>query len=173
MPNLTPRPAPRGNSQWGEILQLPNLRSQLDLAGANRASWMAQNGAMTSAQQTAMDQLSAALKAQRDAKMAELIAADAPKGGSGGGGGGGRRRGGGGGGAPPLTTPYVTPDTPWAYSPATAPAPALNMHLDPSTIYGPNELFRNQHALPGQKGYIPPHPKPKPKKPPTYKAVRS
>lgn len=155
---------PRGDPQWGEILQLPNLRTQFDVAGRERDAWMARNGEMTSAQQTAMDQLSAALKAERDAKMAELLKQNQ---GHGGGGGGGGRGGGGGGGASPITLPsYVQPSTPWNYSPSTAPAPSLDMHLYPSEVYGPARVYHPKHALAGQKGYIPP--KPKPAKPSIY-----
>lgn len=141
------QPIPRGDPQWGEVLQLPNLHSQFDVAGAERDAWMARNGAMTGAQQTAMEQLTAALKAERDAKMAELMKQNA---------GGGHGRGGGGGGASPVTLPpYAPPTTPWGYNPTTAPAPSLNMpHLDPSTIYGPNNVYTNTIPHPGGRALV-------------------
>lgn len=157
---------PRGDRQWGEILQLPNLRSQFDLAAAARDRWMARNGEMTGAQNIAMSELSAALKAGRDAKMAELLEQNKGKGG----GGSGRSGGGGGGGAAPLSLSPLMAAEPWDYSPVTSPAPALNLKLQPSTMFGPNEVYRPKVALPGQKGYIPPRPKPVVKKPSKYKA---
>lgn len=155
-------PGPRGNPQWGEILQLPNLRSQADLNAA-RNSWMARQGEMTSAQSMAMSQLTNALKAQRDAKMAELLAEDAAKGGRGGGGGG---RGRGGGGSAPVTLPYSTPDAPWEYPVPNTPAPTLNMHLQPYEVLGTNLPFaaRKPHSVNVSKGrgFRPAPPKAKP-----------
>lgn len=171
--------APRGDPRWGEILQLPNLRSQLDVAGRERAAWMARNGEMTAAQQTAMDALAAALKAERDAKMAELLKQNA---GRGGGGGGGRRGGSGGGGSAPIAyDPYVDQTAPWPTAPTTAPPPSFNTHLYPSSVLGADRVYKvaqpgfkgyvppnptRKVANPGQKGYVPPHPS-------TYRVVLS
>lgn len=169
--------APRGDPRWGEILQLPNLRSQIDVGKKARDEWMARQGELGGAQSMAMSQLSTALQAENDAKMAEIIAADeAKKRGSGGGGRGGGR-GGGGGTDPSLYAQYVPPDEqPWPTAPSTAPPPVFNTHLQPSTILGPNAIYRN--TLPktpvGRNRFKPPPQSLAPKaKPPTYKVVLS
>lgn len=92
--------------QWLEVLQQPYTSSYA--GGDVKGMWANRQTEMQAASRSALDRLAAALKAKRDAAMAELLAADAAKlaGSGGGGGGGGGRRGGGGGGKAPAT-PYA------------------------------------------------------------------
>lgn len=133
-------------ADWGQILQEPNLRSGDGGVLARRTMWDERATAMNTASKTAMDQLAAALMAEREKKLADMAAADAlaaSRGGSGGGSGGG----GGGGKAPPmLLAPQPIDQAPWydqvsqSYGPS-APPPQYDATLAPSTIYGPNAVY--------------------------------
>lgn len=131
--------------QWGKVLQEPNIGIDTGGVGRQRAAWMERQGTMNSAQQAALDQLTAALSSERDQKMAALAAADAAaaaaKAHSGGGGGGGSKSGGTG----PMTLAPPVAQSPWldqylASIPNSAP-PTYNGQLMPSTIYGPNNVY--------------------------------
>lgn len=92
---------------WGEVLQQPNINT--DLGGVDRrtAMWMQRQGEMQTAQQAAIAQLTTALAAGRDKSMAAAVAAAAAAAAKASGGGRGRGGGGGSGGGVLVPTPQT------------------------------------------------------------------
>lgn len=141
-------------ADWGQILQEPNLHRGDGGLAAHRTMWDQRSTAMNTASKTALDQLAAALMAERDKKMADMAAADALAAASrGGSGGGGRSRGSGGGSKTAAMIPGTPVDQPSWYdqlaatlAPSTAP-PAYDATLAPSTVYGPNAVYAKPPSM--------------------------
>lgn len=150
------------NDPWGQVLQEPWVNIDRDSADRRRSLWMQRQATMSQAQQSEMDQLTAALKAQRDKQLADLAAADALRA-RGSGGGGGRHSS---GTTATLTTPPPVDDTSsWldAYlaSLPTSEAPSWEQP-SASDLYGAANLYQSHtpttystRIAPGQKGYRP------------------
>lgn len=127
--------------QWGQVLQEPNIAIDAGGAGRRRQLWMERQGTMGTAQQSALDQLTAALTGERDAqyaadvaKMQAAAAARAGRGSKGGSGGTGMMVP-----APPVQQqPWV--DQYLAGIPSTPP-PAYDGSIYPSTKFGPNNVY--------------------------------
>jgi len=102
---------PGDNPRWGEVLQRPNLNSDLGGSARAKAIWLARQNQQGSSSSLALVELAAALKAARDKQLADLAAADALRAA---GRGGGRSGGGSGGKAPaPMFAPLQDSYDPW------------------------------------------------------------
>lgn len=146
---------------WGQVLQEPY--TTIDAAGGpdhKRAMWMARQGTMNDAQAQALAELSAALQAGRDKQMADLLAKNQGGGGS----------SGGGGSAAAVFAPVTAPSVPsWLdqfLNQQSAPPPAYDARLAPSTQYGARNVYKavplplkpaaySTTIAPNRKGYRP------------------